>query len=188
MSLPDELAFDRLSYEEKYHRAVPGYMRRLRGLYEAVYERFGADGLDLIRDVSREFGSRIGTNIRKKGELKGVAGVGRYLLRVFDMVSDDWEVADFTRDRLVVTVSRCPYGFGHEEICRVHTCMEQALVATLDDRLEYRVGRSIPAGDRHCEHILSSRPATDPDPQNPSGDRSSLPSRKGAPEDGQETG
>jgi len=155
MDLPEELAFERLSFEEKYHRAVPGYMKRLASLYEAIHERFGEDGLELIRDVSRRYGTRIGNNVKKKGDLKGVTQVGRYLLKVFDIVSEDLEVREFTKDRLVITVSRCPYAFERDEVCRAHTCMEQALVGTLDGNLEYSIGRSIPQGDPLCEHILS---------------------------------
>ena len=154
MELPEELSFERLSYAEKYHRAVPGYMRRLCDIYEAVYERFGEDGLNLIEEVSRQYGTEIATNVKKKGDLKGLAQVGKYLLRVFDMVSDDWEVLEYTRDRLVIAVFRCPYPFSREKICRAHTCMEHALVTTLDETLEYRIGRSIPRGDSFCEHIL----------------------------------
>ena len=154
MDLPKELAFESLSFEEKYHRAVPGYMKRLRDLYEALYDRFGEEGLDLIRNVSREYGARIGANVRKKGELKGVAGVGKYLLKVFDMVSGEWEIAEYSPDRLVIRVQRCPYPFTRDEVCRAHTCMEQALVSTLDEELEHRIGRSIPRGDPFCEHIL----------------------------------
>ncbi len=157
MDLPDELAFERLSFAEKYHRAVPGYMRRLCGIYEAVYQRFGEDGLDLIREVSKKYGAEIGMNVKKKGNLKGVVQVGRYLLKVFDMVSDDWEVREFSRDRLIIAVHRCPYPFTHDEICRAHTCMEQALVTALDESLEYRIGRSIPQGDPYCEHILCKK-------------------------------
>jgi len=47
MRLPKELEFEALSVEEKYHRAVHGYMKRLCSLYEAIYERFGDDGLEL---------------------------------------------------------------------------------------------------------------------------------------------
>jgi len=157
MELPDELSFERLANEDKYLRAVPGYMKRIRDLYEAIHDRFGDEGLALIHEVSAAYGRRIGSNIGKKGGLEGVAEVGRYLLKVFDMVSDDWEVTEFTEDRLVITVDRCPYPFERDEVCRAHTCMEQALVATLDDRLEYRVGRSIPRGDSCCEHILCTR-------------------------------
>jgi hypothetical protein len=38
--------------------------------------------------------------------------------------------------------------------------MERALVQTLDDTLDYEVGRSIPQGDPFCEHILSVRHAS----------------------------
>jgi len=154
MKLPKELEFEKLTVEEKYHRAVPGYMKRLCSLYEAIYERFGDDGLDLIREVSRRFGGSIGMNVRKKRDLKGVAQVGKYLLQVFDMVSDDWSVREFSENRLVITVSRCPYPFTVDKVCEAHTCMEQALVETLDKNLEYRIGRSIPKGDPCCAHIL----------------------------------
>jgi hypothetical protein len=39
--------------------------------------------------------------------------------------------------------------------------MEEALVAALDDDLDYRVGRSIPQGDPSCEHILSRKVSSD---------------------------
>jgi hypothetical protein len=157
MDLPKELEFDRLSFEDKYYRAVGGYMRRICHLYEAIYERLGDDGLELIRDVSRDYGARIGMNVKKKRDLKGVAEVGRYLLKVFDMVSDDWYVGEFSEDRLVIGVSRCPYPFTIDKICKAHTCMEQALVSTLDEDLDYRIGSSIPQGDPFCEHILTRK-------------------------------
>ena len=160
MSLPPELDFDRLTLEDKYHRAVPGYMKRIADLYAAVADRFGDEGLELIREVSCEYGRRIAENVHKREELKGVAEGGRYLLKVFDMVSDDWEVTEFTADRLVIAVHRCPYPFTREAICRAHTSMEQALVAELDESLDYRIGRCIPRGYAFCEHILCRRRET----------------------------
>lgn len=157
MDLPAELQFERLSWEEKYHRAVPGYMKRICELYEAVADRFGEEGLQLIRDVSRDYGTRIAVNLKKNGDRKGVASVGKYLLKVFDMICDDWKVEAFNEDRMVISVSRCPYPFSRDAICRAHTCMERALVETLDDSLDYEVGRSIPRGDPRCEHVLSRR-------------------------------
>jgi hypothetical protein len=157
VDLPEELDFERLPPEEKFRRAVPGYMRRLGEIYQALYERFGEEGLDLIREVSTEYGKRIAENASKKRKLKGVAEVGRYVLKVFDMVSDDWDVPEFTEDRLVITVSRCPYPLRSREVCMAHTCMEKALVATLDDTLEHCVGQCIPGGDPVCEHIVKKR-------------------------------
>jgi hypothetical protein len=157
MHIPHELAFERLGYEEKYHRAVRGYMKRLADLYLAIHDRFGEEGLQLIREVSAEYGRRVALNVKKKGEIKGVPAVGKYLIKIFDMVSDDWEIMEFSKDRLVIGVSRCPYPFTDDRICRAHTRMEEALVAELDDGLEYGIGRSIPQGDQYCEHILCER-------------------------------
>ena len=155
--LPEELDFESLSFEEKYRRAVPGYMKRLGEIYEAIYQRFGEEGLDLIREVSTEYGKRIAENVSKKQSLEGVTEVGKYLLKVFDMVNDDWDVAEFSPERLVITVSRCPYPLRSHEVCKAHTCMEKALVSTLDDTLEHCVGKCIPAGDSVCEHIVRKR-------------------------------
>jgi len=157
MDLPAELEFERPDDAEKFRRAVPGYMRRIRELYEEVEDRFGPEGLLLIEDVSRRYGERIARNLERRGGLKGLTAVGRYLLKVFDMVGGDWEVTEFTPDRLVISVSECPYPFTRESTCRAHTCMEHALVTTLDPGLDYRIGRSIPNGDPVCEHILERR-------------------------------
>jgi hypothetical protein len=162
VKLPGELDFERLSIDEKYERAVPGYMKRIRDLYEAIHDRFGEEGLELIREVSRAYGTRIGQNARKRGEIRGVAAVGRYLLKVFDMIGGEWRISEYSPDRLVIAVDRCPYPFEREEVCRAHTCMEQALVAALDEELEYRIGCSIPRGDSFCEHILSRRQPAQP--------------------------
>jgi len=157
MDLPEELDFPRPSIEEKYHRAVPGYMKRIRDLYEAVHDRFGDEGLELIRDVSKEYGTRIAENVSKKEQLRGVSQVGRYLLKVFDMVSDDLEVTESSDERLVIKVRRCPYPFRTEAVCRAHTCMEHALIEGLDPRLVHRVESCIPAGDDFCEHVVTKK-------------------------------
>lgn len=157
MNLPEELKFEKLTIEEKYNRAVPGYMKRIGLLYDALYERFGDDGLDLIRDVSKKFGVSIATNVKKRQNLKGLTEVGRYLLKVFDMVSDDCVVSEFTEKRLVISVSRCPYPLTNNKICQAHTCMEKALIATLDENLEHLIGQAIPKGDPCCEHIVQVR-------------------------------
>jgi hypothetical protein len=161
MDLPKELEFKQLSIEDKYHRALPGYMKRIRDIYKAVHERFGEEGLDLIRDVSTAYGTQIAMNVKKKRELKGVAEVGRYLLKVFDMVSSDWEIQEFSEERLVIRVDRCPYPLESEAVCKAHTNMEKALVSTLDDTLEHRIGCCIPAGDPVCEHILARKTGRD---------------------------
>jgi predicted hydrocarbon binding protein len=156
--LPRELEFEHPSLEERHRRALSGYMRRIRDLYDAIHDRFGEEGLELIRDVSRAYGTRIAENVKKTRDLSGVDEVGSYLLKVFEMVSGDVEVVEHNDERLVIRVDRCPYPFTREAVCRAHTCMEEALISTLDDSLEHHVGRCLPAGDECCEHIVRRRP------------------------------
>ena len=75
MDVPSELEFERLDDAEKYHRAVPGYMRRLRDVYEAVYERFGEAGLDRLLSLISE---RPGA-IAMSGKLRGTEHKRRLL-------------------------------------------------------------------------------------------------------------
>ena len=143
--------------EEKYFKAVPGYMRRIRDLYEALYERFGEEGLQLIRDVSTRYGRELGHHVKKHLQERGIKGVGAYIVRVFDMVDGDWTITELNDRMMIIEVSRCPYPFRQDLICRAHTCMEKALVETLDPTLEYDIGRSIPKGDPVCEHIIRKK-------------------------------
>jgi hypothetical protein len=157
IDLPPELEFTRPSLEERHRRVLAGYMRRIRDLYDAIHDRFGDEGLELIRDVSRAYGSRIAENVKKSRDLRDIDAVGGYLLKVFEMVSGEVEVVEHTNDRLVIRVDRCPYPFTREAVCRAHTCVEEALISTLDGDLEHTVGRCIPAGDECCEHIVRRR-------------------------------
>ena len=153
------LKFRKLSPEAKYARVVPGLLKRVRDLYEEIYRRFGDQGLDLIRDVSREYGRAAASKSLLRHQVSGVADVGRYLLMVFDMVTPHWEVSHFDDDKLIIKVTECPYPFTNPDVCEAHTTMERALVETFDPSLEYRIGCSVARGDNYCEHILTRRKA-----------------------------
>jgi hypothetical protein len=156
-----DLGFRPLAPAHKYNRVVPGLLRRIRELYTEIYRRFGDEGLALIREVSHEYGRQIAIKTSEKRSIKGVEAVGRYLMIVFDMVTPDWDVAQFDEDRLVIRVSQCPYPFTDSKICEAHTTMEKALVETLDPSLDYRIGCSVAKGDEYCDHILAKRGAAE---------------------------
>jgi hypothetical protein len=158
MDFEQQLHFTPLPPGEKYFKAVPGLMKRIRDLYDAIYEQFGEEGLNLIRDVSTEYGRNLGNHVRKYLSEKGVKGVGTYVVRVFDMVGGDWTISKMNDTEMVIEVCQCPYPFTDDAVCRAHTSMEKALVETLDPGLEYDIGRSIPQGDSVCEHIIRRKP------------------------------
>jgi len=106
---------DERSLEKVYRSAVAGLYARLRSNYDFIYRKFGDDGINLIADMSREYGLSIAArarNILKDNDLTSVAG---YLMRVFITVGRDKngfaeleKVDDF---RAVIKVSECPASF-----------------------------------------------------------------------------
>jgi hypothetical protein len=56
--------------------------------------------------------------------------------------------------RAIIKISECPLHFDNPQMCQAHTTMEKTVVEKLNPDLTYRIGKSIPAGDAYCEHIV----------------------------------
>jgi hypothetical protein len=151
---------DQRTLEQVYRSAVSGLYARLRNNYDFLYRKFGNDGLKLIAEMSQEYGISVAQRARTKlagNDLHSVAG---YLLRIFDTVGRGRgliSTVERTSDRVVIMVDRCPLDFDMPEMCMAHTTMEKTVVEELNPGLIYRIGKSIPAGDRCCEHIIEKR-------------------------------
>ena len=143
--------------EQVYRSAVSGLYGRLRSNYDFLYRRFGKDGLKLIEDMSREYGLSVAKRAKAKLANNDLESVAEYLLRIFDTVSrgrDMITTAEKDKDKVIIRVNRCPLDFDDPEMCQAHTTMEKTVVEKLNPNLTYRIGKSIPAGDTCCEHIL----------------------------------
>jgi len=143
--------------EQVYRSAVSGLYARLRSNYDFLYRKFGDEGLKLIEEMSREYGLSVAQRAKERLAKKDLASVAEYLFRIFDTVTRGREIISAVEkgeDRIVIKVEKCPLGFDKPEMCRAHTMMEKTVVEELNPDLVYRIGRSIPAGDAYCEHIL----------------------------------
>ena len=148
---------DQRSLEQVYRSAVSGLYARLRSNYDFLYRRFGKEGLKLIEEMSREYGLNVAKRAKARLENSDLASVAEYLLRIFDTVArgrDLVTTAEKDTDKVIIRVNRCPLDFDNAEMCLAHTTMEKTVVEELNPHLTYRIGRSIPAGDACCEHIL----------------------------------
>jgi len=158
-------AEDERTLEEVYRSAVIGLYARLRSNYDFIYRKFGNDGIKLIADMSREYGLSIAARARNRLKNNDLTSVARYLMRIFDTVgrgknnfSELVKVDDF---RVVIKVSECPLHFNNPQMCLSHTTMEKTVVEELNPDFTYRIGKSIPAGDSYCEHIIEIRSPED---------------------------
>jgi len=152
--LPQGVEIGEVPIERRYSGVLRGLLTRIKGLYEAIYERYGDDGLELIRSVSSGYGAEIARRSRRGDPPWEIRKVGLYLVKVFDNMQSDGEVTEFTDRRVAILVPRCPYPFEHTQICAAHTSMERALVQGLNPDLDYCIENSIPAGDPFCLHVL----------------------------------
>jgi hypothetical protein len=157
ITLPPGLELNLPSIEVSSPRTVRSLMRRIRDLYEAIYTRYGLDGLELIQEVSRKHGVKIGKRARKNGPPWKIQEIGSYIIRMFDNINADGAVEEYSPHRIVIRVDYCPYPIESCAVCCAHTCMEQSLVEALNPEYEFTVEKSIPNGDAYCLHVIKPR-------------------------------
>lgn len=149
---------DNRSLEQVYHSAVNGLYARIRNNYDFLYRKFGDDGIKLIAEMSREYGITIAERARSRLKNNDLTSVAGYLMRIFSTVGRGKEDMVFpieaSASRVVIRIGECPLHFELPAMCLAHTTMEKTVVEELNPALTYRIGKSIPAGDGCCEHII----------------------------------
>ena len=143
--------------EQVYRSAVSGLYARLRSNYDYIYNKFGDEGLKLISDMSRDYGLTVAARAKSRLKSNDLPSVAQYLLRIFETVSYDKHYEAFVEagnERAVIKIDECPLHFVNPKMCQAHITMEKTVVKELNPDLIYYIGKSIPAGDACCEHIL----------------------------------
>jgi hypothetical protein len=151
---------DDRSLEQVYKSAVKGLYARISSYYEYLYRRFGDEGLEMIADMSRQYGQTIVPRARKALVKNDIDSVASYLMRIFTTVefnTNKIHLITQSPEKIIIRVDDCPLHFKKPEMCLAHTTMEKTVVEGINPQLTYIIGKSIPAGDSYCEHILSIR-------------------------------
>ena len=146
--------------EQVYRSAVRGLYARLRSNYDYIYQKFGDEGLKLISDMSREYGLTVAKRAKNKLKSNDLPSVAQYLLRIFETVAYDKHYGarvEMSNERAIIKVDECPLRLDKPGMCLAHTTMEKTVVEELNPNLTYRIGKSIPAGDACCEHIIETK-------------------------------
>jgi hypothetical protein len=154
IELPEGISVEDVPMEHRYRSVTRGLVRRIKILYEAIYQKYGNDGLDLIADVGRSYALEIAERARKKLTSDDIESVALYVVRVFNTIRGQGEVVEFSKKRVVIRVHECPYPWEDAAVCEAHTTMEKTLVEALGKDLTYSIPRSIPKGDPYCDHVI----------------------------------
>lgn len=154
IELPEGINIEEVPIEKRYKSVTAGLVRRIKILYEIIYNKYGEDGLELIREAGKQYGEEIAQRVKpriKNGDVKSVA---LYVIRIFNTLRGKGKVVEFSDQRVVIRVWECPYPWETPEMCRAHTQMEKTLVESLGTNLVYRISKSIPEGDAYCDHVI----------------------------------
>ena len=154
IELPDNKKIEEVPIEKRYRSVTAGLTRRIKILYDAIYEKFGKEGLELIRGVGDKYGREIAERAKGKVKSRDLESVALYVIRVFNTIRGNGKVVEFSDRRVVIRVRECPYPWETPEMCEAHTQMEKTLVETLGKNLRYRIEKSIPKGDPYCDHVI----------------------------------
>jgi len=154
IKLPEHIKIEDVPIEKRYKSITAGLVHRIKLLYEAVYEKFGEEGLALIREVGHNYGLEIAERARKSGVGDDIESVAHYVIRIFNTMRGEGEVVEFTGRAVRIRVYRCPYPWECPEVCEAHTQMEKTLVETLGKNLSYTIPKCIPRGDPYCDHLI----------------------------------
>jgi len=154
IELPPGVIIPAIPAEKIYQGTIKGLIERIRRLYDEIYLRFGEEGLNLIRQVSREYGIQIAANTKSKyGEME-LQQLALFLVRIFNGMLGEGKITEWSDDKVTIMVRQCPYPFTNPAVCAAHTTMEKALVQGLNPSLDYVIERCIPSGDAECWHTL----------------------------------
>lgn len=149
---------DNRTLEQVYRSAVKGLYARITSYYDYLYDRFGEEGLEMISEMSREYGESIVPRAKKALRSNDIESVAAYLLRIFKTVdwnTDGIKLVSKSPEEIIIRVEDCPLHFKNPGLCLAHTTMEKTVVEGLNPGIKYSIGKSIPAGDGFCEHIFS---------------------------------
>ena len=155
--LPPGIEIEEIPLEKRYSSNLRGLLIRIRKLYEAIEDRFGAEGLKLIEEVSAGYGREIAERVRSLEGAMDLHEVGKFLVKVFNGMRAEGHILVWNDEQVVISVPECPYPFTRPQICAVHTRMEEELVKGLNPALDYLITKCIPRGDSECWHVLQYR-------------------------------
>ena len=88
IDLPDDLIIEKVPIAKKYRSVTTGLVRRIKILYEAIYKKYGDEGLELIREVGEQYGLEIAERAKKWVKTNDLESVALYIKLAFSSIKD----------------------------------------------------------------------------------------------------
>ena len=127
-------------------------------LCKACYEKNGKEALPIIAEIASKGVVKQAEIVQKMMPVKDMKGVGE-LLKMMDATTDmGMQVIELSNDRVHFKNPGCILGLEgtNRELCDAVMNMDRNMMSTLLGReVETNIVRTVAAGDRECEVIVS---------------------------------
>ena len=157
LKLPPGVEYDIDPMDVRYRRSNRGFCHRIKNIYTGIVEHLGDDGLELIREISTEYGLEIARRIIDREESWDVKKIGLFVIKIFDNMLAEGEVLEFSDERVVIAIPKCPYPMECTNMCNAHITMEKVLVSHLNPDVEFYLEKTIPGGDGVCQYVIKKK-------------------------------
>ncbi len=127
-------------------------------LYKAFYKKNGKEALPIITEIAGKRGVEQAKIIRKMMTVKDMKGIGEVFNIMDTTMEMGMQVIELSEDRIHFKSPGCPLGLEgtSQELCEATMNAEKNMISTLlGQEIETKVVKSVAAGDRECEVILS---------------------------------
>ena len=135
----------------------------LGSMIQAIYERFGKEGLEVVHDVTADSAKKYVFMALKAHNLQGnnARTVGGYY-KIFHKIiyGNDLEIAEDTPKRVVLRNSGfCPISTNPAKELKPEMCLsfmghEQKAAEIVNPKLKFSVPQQRSAGDAYCEYVF----------------------------------
>lgn len=123
-------------------------------LIKAVYKKFGAEVLPIIKDVCRIQGKSLGLKLKKKIPNNNLTTVAKAFSKSFDQNSV--KIISISDNYFQIQGTKCPFGLENttRALCEAVMAIDHEYFCTaVNDKVKLKILKSVAAGDPYCDTV-----------------------------------
>jgi Zn-dependent membrane protease YugP len=121
-------------------------------LIKAIYERFGKEAIDIIRDVCGRQGHALGLKVKNKVSDTKLSTVAQAFADSYD--PNDVKVITISDETFRIQGNKCPFGLENtsRELCEAVMEIDHKYFRTaVNDNITLTIHQTLAAGDSRCD-------------------------------------
>ncbi len=140
---------------EENDKRLPSNPIEAQGLLiKAVYKKFGAEVLPIIKDVCRKQGKSLGLKLKKKIPNNNLSTVAKAFSKSFDQ--NFVNVISLSDEKFQIHGTKCPFGLENTSraLCEAVMAIDHEYFReAVSDKIKLKILKTVAAGDPYCDTV-----------------------------------